>query len=84
MEATSLLRLCDGLQIERISETPTTVSVTVLTSSTQARCPLCMQVSSRIHSRYTRRVADLPCVGRHVTLLLTLHKFWCQNPACSP
>ena len=36
----------------------------------------------RIHSRYTRRVADLPCAGRHVTLRLTVRKFFCPNAAC--
>ncbi len=40
----------------------------------------------RIHSRYTRQVADLPCAGcagQHVSLLLTVRKFLCQSPACS-
>jgi transposase len=27
-------------------------------------------------------VADLPCVGQHVTLLLTVRKFFCPNSAC--
>jgi transposase len=38
--------------------------------------------AARIHSRYTRWVADLPCAGRQVTLLLTVRKFFCPNPAC--
>ena len=29
-----------------------------------------------------RQVADLPCAGRHVTLLLTVRKFFCPNAAC--
>jgi hypothetical protein len=27
-------------------------------------------------------VADLPCVGRHVALLLSVRKFFCPNVAC--
>jgi transposase len=27
-------------------------------------------------------MADLPCVGQPVTLLLTVRKFFCPNPAC--
>ena len=36
----------------------------------------------RVHSRYIRQVADLPCVGRCVNLLLTVRKFFCPNVAC--
>jgi transposase len=35
-----------------------------------------------MHSRYSRRVADLPCAGRQVTLRLTVRKFFCPNPTC--
>jgi hypothetical protein len=54
----------------------------VISSSPQACCPLCGVQASRIHSRYTRQVADLPYAGRHVTLLLSVRKFFCPNPAC--
>jgi hypothetical protein len=30
-------------------------------------CPLCQQPASSVHSRYQRRVADLPCGGRALT-----------------
>jgi hypothetical protein len=40
-------------------------------------------MAERIPSRYRRCVVDLPCVGRPVTLLLTVRKFFCPNPACS-
>jgi transposase len=30
------------------------------TSATTARCPVCGMRSSRVHSRYTRTLADLP------------------------
>lgn len=38
--------------------------------------------SERIHSRYGRRVADVPCGGRRVTLALTVRKFVCRAPDC--
>jgi transposase len=41
-----------------------------------------LEAYRRIHSRYTRQVADLPCAGRHITLLLTVRKFFCPNAAC--
>ncbi len=56
----------------------------LLTSSrlTQA-CPGCAHSSSRVHSRYNRRLADLPCQGRAVRLSLKVRRFFCENPACA-
>jgi transposase len=45
-------------------------------------CPQCHQPSTRIHGRYQRTVADLPCAGRTVILALTLRKFVCTAPDC--
>ncbi|WP_373695979.1 transposase family protein [Aquibium pacificus] len=40
-------------------------------------CPLCRRKSDRVHSRYVRRVADLPCSGRKVELrLCALARSW--------
>ena len=46
-------------------------------------CPECHQPSFRIHGRYQRTVADLPCAGRNVLLLISIRKFVCSNPTCS-
>jgi transposase len=56
--------------------------VHIVSQSSRACCPLCGVRASRIHSRYWRRVADLPCAGRQVSLLLTVRKFFCPNPSC--
>jgi transposase len=56
----------------------------LLTSSrsTQA-CPDCAQNSSRVHSHYSRWLADLPCQGRAVRLCLKVRRFFCKNPVCA-
>src|SRR2546428_3567257 len=82
MEVSPFLPLSDGLSIERVTASAHELLVQVISSSPQACCPLCGAQAWRIHSRYTRRVADLPCVGQHVTLLLTIRKFFCPNPNC--
>jgi len=82
MEGSPFLPLCEGLHIERVSASANELLVSVSATSSNACCPLCRLQASRIHSRYTRRVADLPCAGRHVTLLLTVRKFFCPNTAC--
>jgi transposase len=43
----------------------------------------CHQLSARVHGSYQRTVADLPCAGRNVLLMLTVRKFVCSTPACS-
>jgi hypothetical protein len=35
-----------------------------------------------VHSRYQRRLADLPVAGQVVELCLTVRRFFCGNPAC--
>src|SRR6266699_2271236 len=83
MEGSPFLPLSDGLHIEQVTPSTHELLISVISSSPTACCPLCGVQAWRIHSRYTRRVADLPCAGRHVTLLLTVRKFFCPNAACS-
>jgi hypothetical protein len=82
MEGSPFLPLSDGLHIERVTDCANELLVQVISSSPTACCPLCGMQAWRIHSCDTRRVADLPCAGRHVTLLLTARKFFCPNAAC--
>ena len=39
-------------------------------------------VSGRVHSRYQRRLADLPVAGRLVELCVTVRRFFCLNNVC--
>ena len=82
MEVSLFLPLCDGLQIEQVTEQSNQLLVSIGSRSPNACCPLCRGQAWRIHSHYTRRIADLPCAGRHLTLLLTVRKFFCPHPAC--
>jgi transposase len=54
----------------------------VSTTSLEACCPLCHRRSEKIHSRYDRRIADLPWMGWAVQLDLHTRRFFCQNPEC--
>jgi len=60
----------------------TYVTITAHTTSPTAICPVCQQVSHRLHSYYTRRPADLPVSGQAVSLSLQVRRFRCQNPEC--
>lgn len=58
------------------------IMIWVTATATEAACPLCQRPSSRVHSRYLRRVADLPWVGWSVQLRLSTRRFFCDNSAC--
>ena len=52
-------------------------------SVSSARCPVCGKRSGRVHSRYTRTLADLPWQGVPVTLRLRVRRFFCDQRACN-
>jgi transposase len=45
-------------------------------------CPDCGRTSRAVHSRYDRHLADLPSLGRTVSIRLRVRRFYCRNPAC--
>ena len=59
-------------------------AITLHVTSTQAcvPCPLCHVRTARVHSRYTRTLADLPWGAYGVHVQLQVRKFFCDHPAC--
>jgi hypothetical protein len=47
-----------------------------------ARCPVCDHPAARVHSWYTRRLADVPWQGLAVCLRLRTRRWFCDNPHC--
>jgi transposase len=47
-----------------------------------SNCPKCTELSSRIHSYYTRKIMDLPMAGSQTWLILNARKFYCLNVNC--
>jgi transposase len=69
------------LKIEQINRDET---LTVFISSTEATavCTTCGTTATHIHSRYQRRLHDLPVSGYPVKLLVEVRRFFCQNRSC--
>ncbi len=67
------------LHLQLLDASETTITAVVTTTSEEAACPLCQHCSARIHSRYTRTVADLPWMGCAVRLELHVRRFFCTN-----
>ena len=56
--------------------------ITVRSIASVGVCPSCGTVSRRVHSRYRRRVTDLPLSGRIVQLLVIARRFRCDAVLC--
>jgi transposase len=59
------------------------ITLTLRTTSPTASCPGCGTISTRVQSRYTRRLHDLPSSGRPVHLILHVRRFFCAKNTCA-
>jgi transposase len=76
------LGLPASFRLDQIEITSQTLIISLATESTEAACPLCQQVSHRVHRHYTRTLQDLPCGGKVLRLLVQVHRFFCPNEQC--
>ena len=61
----------------------TAVTAVVKTTAAGARCPLCERPATRVHSGYTRSVADVPWQGVPFRLRVHVRRFSCDEPTCA-
>src|SRR6266700_5267736 len=78
----ALFLLPDTIAVEAAYPTTSRLTLQIACTQKSASCPLCQQSSERIHGKYGRTVADVPCGGRLVTLALTIRKFVCSTKTC--
>lgn len=72
-----------GVRVDRLWRNDHTIHVDVTTTRRAARCPCCGCRSKRVHSRYTRTLADLPCCGDPVVIHLHTRRFVCRLRRCT-
>ena len=74
----------DTLHLKSWDLDSTNRQITFHVSSAQvfACCPVCGEITHRVHSHYERTLRDLPCVDFCLTILLQVCKFFCSNKAC--
>ena len=82
MDALDLLPDSVPLRLDAFQCTRQALQFRLATNAYSATCPLCGQASTRVHSRYHRTLADLPCSGLAVQLQLQVRKFFCDNAPC--
>jgi transposase len=71
-----------NVQMEGV-EVAEEITLTLRTTSPTASCPLCGTASSRIQSRYTRTLRDLPSAGRPLRLIMHVRRFFCKKGTCA-
>jgi transposase len=71
------------LDLTSVRVTESAITLVARTSSRVARCPVCGKRSRKIHSRYTRTLADLPWQGIPVSVRLLVRRFFCDHRSCS-
>lgn len=70
METSQLLLLGEGLELTGLEMGKGQLVLHITATSRSSPCPVCAQPATRLHSRYSRVVKDLPCVGQQVQLIL--------------
>lgn len=70
------------LVVDQVLPTPDHVTVMCRSRVTAPICPGCGHPSSRQHSSYSRRLADLPWQGRCVQVKVQVRRLRCGRPGC--
>lgn len=82
MQTPHFFPLGEGLELTEMDRQEDQLVLHVMATSRSARCPLCNQPATRLHSRYRRLVKDLPCTRQQVQLILDVRKFFCDTVEC--
>lgn len=69
----------EQLHVAKISFDGDLVTIYATTANYAAKCPLCEQLSRRVHGRYSRTLADLLWSGTPVRLRIQVRKFFSRG-----
>jgi transposase len=71
-----------GFAVENVEIGAEQVIVVIRGSASSCPCPLCRTVAHRVHSRYSRKLGDLPVSGRPTEMILRARRFFCDAISC--
>ena len=71
-----------GLCVDGVEDGEVGVIIRVYPASSGGSCPDCGTWSARVHSRYMRKLNDLPIGGRRVQLVVRARRFFCDASSC--
>ena len=82
MDLASVLGFPPTLAVDTVERSAEGLTVFLHATTSCVFCPKCGTAGSRVHSRYTRTVADLTCVGQRLILKLLVRKWVCPLDSC--
>jgi transposase len=82
MDLASFLALPSTLIVDGVDRSTQGLIIYLHATTSCVPCPRCATAGSRVHSRYTRTVADLTCVGQRLVLKLLVRKWICPLDSC--
>ncbi len=83
MHVRALLPAETALSCDSVQWNGNKITVAVSSIASSSVCPCCGHLSERIHSRYVRRLADLPWQGLRVEVHWQCRRFFCTSPGCA-
>ncbi|MFE3205593.1 ISL3 family transposase [Embleya sp. NPDC059237] len=72
----------DDVVLDTIAIRDELVTVQAAATTGRAECPACGTTSTRVHSRYVRRLDDTAAGRRRVVIELQVRRFRCRQQAC--
>ena len=82
MDAAPLCPAPAELALDRLIVSPEAITVVAIARRAAAACPVCGHLAHRVHSHYTRTLADLPWHGMPVQLHASVRRFFCEHAGC--
>ncbi|HUB05724.1 MAG TPA: ISL3 family transposase, partial [Myxococcales bacterium] len=82
MLLSQLLRAPAGSRLVRTDFDGDALTLEIATTNPRASCPTCGHETWRIHSRYTRCLAEEPIFGHQVRLRMMVRRFLCSEQRC--
>jgi len=82
MDVSTLLADPTAISLELFVSHAKAITIVVRSIQKAVCCPLCREISNRLHSHYIRQLADLPWHGVAVRLEVKARKFRCRNELC--
>ena len=70
------------LMITDIDQQSDKIIIQMKSTSSSCKCPKCNHITQKYHGTYTRKVQDLPILGKSVQLEICSHEYACLNDEC--
>lgn len=72
----------EQLEIAQIEEKEHEIDIKIYARTQECACPKCGTVSRHHHGTYSRKIQDLPILGKTTWLRVNAYEYQCDNPDC--